>query len=180
MSNPKKIVSTFLLALLFFAGCFGVVFESHKYGYLYGIVPFVLVFLPFIVLCGLWFDLKGRTRLIEWKKTLVIIFILGGLYWALTVMKTRYLNYQLENHSVTVNALVVGYTKSTTRGTTYHYAVFAYQCGHKDYLQKINNDNDFFRIGDSINMTCSYNDPEIFRILTVKHPYQKILYRFKY
>jgi hypothetical protein len=180
MSNAKKLLSTFLLILFLIAGCYGVIFESYKYGYLYGIVPYVLIFLPFVVLCGLWLDLSGKTRWIEWRKALIMLMALCGIYWALTTVKYQYYNNQLKDHGVPVNALIVGFAKSSTRNTTFHYAVFTYTYNKRDYLQKIRNNDDFFRIGDSINMICSSDDPEIFRILTVKHRYQKILYRFRY
>jgi len=161
----KKLIYTYLLLFLFLAGCCGVIFFSHKYGYLYRIGPFVATYLAIIGLCSVWISDRKVSRLIRIIQVFSLLIVLAGVYLILLQMKSAYLNAQLNHYGVAVKAIVVDIKREKSRYGSHDYAIIDYSYAGNDYLQRINDDDRAYKYQDSLRLLCSSRDPEIFRVV---------------
>ncbi len=137
------------------------------------------MFLSYCLAVSLWLEPKETPRWLYLLKYFVVAGIFALLYKSGSFVQKKYFEYELKQNGVSLPAKVVGYKNSTSRYGNHVYAVFVYDYHGNSYAQKINNDEDFFRINDSLQLLCSSKDPEMFRITSVEHQYSKILYIFQ-
>lgn len=156
------------------------VFYSHRYNELFRYTAYIGVLVSYCVVISLWFKFPKIPRWQNLLRTIITIIPAFCIFYGLYSLHKVYKDYQLKQNGVRVSATIIGFTKSSVKSTTYHYAVFEYLVNKKNYQQKISNDDDFYRSNDSLSLICSSQDPEIFRIITVKHMSSNIVYRLKY
>lgn len=169
-----------LLVGVFLISAYVFVFYFHRYDQTFAMASFAGMLISYCCVISFWIksrDKPGWRRLVNIIVTITPFFL---MVYGLFTLAQQYRERQLTQNGVPTIATVIGFKTSHTRGSTYHYAVFEYSCDQKYYLQKVNNDDDFYRLNDTLRMVCSSNDPEIFKILTVKHLYNKVVYHIKY
>ena len=168
-----------LLIVVFLISVYGYIRYYSRYDDTFAIASFCGMLISYCCILGLWMKTKDKTvgqKLLNLLAVVPFFLILFGVF----NLARQYKEDQLTNNGVRVVATVIGFKTSHTRRSVYHYAVFDYSCGQKRYLQKVSNEDDFYRLNDTLQLICSANDPEIFKILTVKHLYNKTVYHITY
>ena len=180
MKKYRKLY-TFLLAGVFCLCSFLYITYSFHFNlsFNWGTPVFIGLFLSYHLIISFWFDINTNSAWLRFIKYLLIVVVFVALYVGLNIARSKYFDHELKKNGIKVDARIIGYKSSSTRWSRDIYALFVYDYNGSNYTQQIINDSDFFRINDLLQIICSRHDPEIFRIVSVKHQYDKTLYLFK-
>jgi hypothetical protein len=118
------------------------------------------MFLSYILAVSLWFEPNETPRWLYLLKYFMMAAVFALIYVSGNYVQKKYFDFELKQNGVYLPAKVVGYKNLTSRYGNHIYAVFVYDYNGNSHAQKMNNDDDFFRINDSLRLLCSSKDPE--------------------
>ncbi len=145
------------------------VFYGHRYGNggIAGLSFLLSLSLP-ICFQIVYLEYKSKKWYERLVNALLVVICVGpfvvGLIWA----KDKYYDYQLETYPKIVYGQVTGFETTHGKGGTKHYATFCYLVDDEKFIQRVGNNDFYFKMDDSLKIIVSSHDPEIFRIIGVK------------
>jgi hypothetical protein len=177
MKRHRKLYTAVLIGT--FCVCY-YLFVTYSFHFNLKLDPYIPIslgmFFSFVFVIFLWGNFRQTPRWLYLLKCLLVVAGFGLVYLSAEASKSKYIKQELRKNGVYVSAKVIGYKTSTSRYGRHIYAIFVYDFDQNRYAQKVNNDSDFFRINDSLQLLCSSHDPEMVRVISVKHQYDKNVY----
>ncbi len=160
LSKRTKIIWSLIIAIIILICSYIGIFHSHRYFGFDIVLTIVMVGLFSILgLDFVWFD-HGKWHKL---KSLLSVVIVGGPIVGLVIyLHSVYVDNQLIGHGIAAKGVVTEvYIKSGRRNRT-PYAVFQYAVNGKTFTQNMINNKNPLMVGDTLELTCSQLDPEVF------------------
>jgi len=160
----SKVVWTYILIAIVIVSCYLAIYHFHHYNN--GVVVFtsILGVLSMGFLQDMWFEVLPNSGWNKAANTLILILMAAPFCIIVFYMHRNYYQEELKNHGLIVYGEVTGLYKENNKGTDNHYARFKYQVMNKTWIQKVGNNDHELQLYDSLEILCSYEEPEIFEI----------------
>ncbi len=122
---------------------------------------FILSFSFPLTLFVLFLERKFTNFFGEIINFIIIIICVAPFYYILTESKSRYRDFQLKNYGIKTYGLITGHETEHTRGADANYSTFDYECDSKKFTQRVFDKKLKYKIGDTIMLLISTNNPYI-------------------
>lgn len=167
-SNPHKIskwdivLFTLMMVCLIYIILFG-----HRYGFFYSCLTTICYIIILFLIIGFqasFLPINGN----RWWHTffsgivslILYLLVMGGLL----TLQLLYQDNQLSKYGEKITGKVIGFESEYRRGGSKTYAKLEYIFEEEWYNQKIENDNNYYQLNDSVRILISSKDPELIRV----------------
>ena len=163
ISKRNKIIVSIIAAVCIFIGYYLSVFKSFNYQSNNDTIGNVLTIISVGLFPMLWLNIADNSK---WKKYAYVapMVIFGCILVFVTIAKKKeYLENELNKYGKNAVGKVIGFEVGKGRSKT-HYATFKYEFEKKQYIQRIADYDDEYKINQILNLKISQRNPEMFAI----------------
>ena len=163
ISKRNKIIVSIIATVGIFFGYYITVFKSFNYQSNNDTIGNVLTIISVGLFPMLWLNIAENSK---WKKYAYVLpmVIFGCILVFVTIAKKKeYLEDELNKYGQNAAGKVIGFEIGKGRSKT-HYATFKYEFENKQYIQRITDYDDEYKINQILNLKISKRNPEMFAI----------------
>ena len=172
MTNNKKkrnFKRTFIFIIIYLICLYYWIIYGHLYEFRDYESYFSLLFslIPTVLISSIFFN-DNDSKL----RDLVEAFLSVGLLILFLVVHIKiqklYYDKQLSNYNIETKATVFKYEMWYGKGSDFQkYSVFSYKVKGSFFIQRVSDDNSFYKIGDTLKLSVSTKDFEILKVNSV-------------
>ena len=163
ISKRNKIIVSIIATVGIFFGYYLTVFKSFNYQSNNDTIGNVLTIISVGLFPMLWLNIAENSK---WKKYAYVapMVIFGCILVFVTIAKKKeYLEHELNKYGKNAVGKVIGFEVGKGRSKT-HYATLKYAFENKQYIQRIADYDDAYKINQILNLKISQRNPEMFAI----------------
>lgn len=167
-SKRNKIIVSILALLLIFFGYYLAIYKSFNYQSSNQTIGGVMILTCISLFPMLWLNISKNPR---WKKyvyTIPIVIIGSGIVIGIMIKRKNHLKEELNKYGINTVGIVTGYEVEHHRRNKTDYATFKYEFENKQFIQRIENYDDEYKLNQSLNIRISKRSPEMFEIIENK------------
>jgi branched-subunit amino acid transport protein AzlD len=164
ISKRNKIVVSVIATILIFVGYYLAIYKSFSYQSNNDTIGNVLMLISIGVFPMLWLNSSENFK---WKKYVYVLpmVIVGIIIIIVTITKKKeYLDEEINKYGKNTVGKVIGFEVGKGRSKT-RYATFKYVFKKKQYVQRIENYDDEYKLNQILNVKISERNPEMFKIV---------------
>ena len=165
ISKRNKIIVSIIATILIFVGYYLSVYKSFSYQSKNDTIGNVMMIISIGLFPMLWLNIAENSK---WKKYAYVapMVIIGCiLVFVMIAKKKEYLEEELNKYGQVAIGKVIGFQVEHTRRSKFDYATFKYEYENKQFIQKTENFDNEYKIGQILNLKISKRNPEMFKIV---------------
>ncbi|WP_316788838.1 hypothetical protein [Pedobacter frigoris] len=140
------------------------IFHSHRYfGFDLNLWVVLAGGLALYVPYYIW--LENNSKWDKLRTLLYYLFIGGPIIYPVIILHRYYVEKQLSDHGVTTSGIVTELYIKRGKSSRTPYAIFTYELNGKVWTQEVINKDYSLLSGDTLQLLCSEEDPEIFEVI---------------
>lgn len=168
-SKKNKIIVSVLALLLIIFGYYLAIYKSFSYQSSNQTIGNVMILSCISLFPMLWLNISENSR---WKKYIYVIpmVIIGsGIAIGIMIKRKNYLKEELNKYGINTAGIVTGFEVEHHRRSKTDYATFKYEFENRQFIQRIENYDDEYKLNQSLNIRISKRSPEMFEIIENKN-----------
>jgi uncharacterized protein YneF (UPF0154 family) len=162
--KKNKIITSIVLLVFIVIGFYLSVYKSYMYESNNDSTGFVLCYVSLLVLPMLWFEYEVISKIIKILFIAFSLLVAVFLFWLIGSTKTKYENSELKKNGVFTKAKIFDLIIVKGRRSKTEYAIFKYTFENKEFLQRVMNFDETYKIDQILNLKISSKNPEMFEI----------------
>lgn len=168
ISKRNKVVVSLIATILIFVGYYLSIYKSFGYQSNNETIGNVMMIISIIVFPMLWLN---NTENSKWKKYVYVVpmVIISIVLIILMIGKKKeYLEEELNKYGQDAIGKVIGFEVEHHRRSKTDYATFKYEFENKQFIQRIQNRDNEYKLNQKLDLKISKRDPEMFKVLVDK------------
>ena len=164
ISKRNKIAVSVIAIILIFVGYYLAIYKSFGYKSNNDTIGNVMMLISIGSFPMLWLNLLENSKGEKYQFVVPMVIVSMILIFVTMKKKEEYLEEEINNYGINANGNVIGFEIGKGRSRT-HYATFKYEFENKQYIQRIENYDDEYKINQNLNLKISKKNPEMFKII---------------
>ena len=166
LSKRDKILVSVIATIIIFVGYYLAIYKSFSYQSKKFMIGNVMMLISLSLFPMLWLNIA------EYSKKKIYVYIVAPLVFigfisvfVTIAKKIEYLEEELNKHGINVVGKVIGFEVERHRRTKTEHATFKYEFENKQFIQRIENYDDEYKLNQNLNLKISKRNPEMFKII---------------